>query len=113
MKTYFFKTTATMKEYNYKKWWIDPKIISDLEVQADTLESALKQYQSIAKEKYYVEISNNALKNKAPMYITVGGEDKQIGFIITGKTEFEHNYKWSVQYINLWITVKMTMDIEF
>ena len=27
---YIFKTTATMKEYNNKKWYIDGGIISDM-----------------------------------------------------------------------------------
>lgn len=27
MKTYLFETSATMKEYNNKNWWIDSGII--------------------------------------------------------------------------------------
>ena len=27
MKNYIFKTKATMKDYNRKKWWIDEDII--------------------------------------------------------------------------------------
>lgn len=29
MKTYIFRTTTTMKEYNSKHWWIDGNIIYD------------------------------------------------------------------------------------
>lgn len=37
---YIFKTTATMKEYNNKKWWIDGDIISDMRINADSVENA-------------------------------------------------------------------------
>lgn len=114
MKTFIFKTTATMKEYNCKKWWIDSKIVRDIEVKAETVEEALKEYQRIAKEKYYVVISNRAIKNKSPMYIDTKEEGtKQVGFVITGKTEFENNYKWSMQYIDLWVTVLTVIETNF
>ena len=29
---YIFKTTATMKEYNNKKWYIDGGIVSDMRI---------------------------------------------------------------------------------
>ena len=41
---YIFKTTATMKEYNNKKWWIDGDIISDMRINADSVENALEIY---------------------------------------------------------------------
>ena len=31
---YIFKTTATMKEYNNKKWYIDGGIVSDMRINA-------------------------------------------------------------------------------
>lgn len=34
---YQFKTTATMKPYNNKKWWIDDGIIREITVNADTI----------------------------------------------------------------------------
>ena len=110
---YSFKTTATMKEYNCKKWWIDSGIVREIVVNADSLNNALKKYREIVNDKYYVEISNNALKNKSPMYIdTESGSAEQIGYVITAKTDFEDrdNYKYSTQYIDLWVTIHILQN---
>ena len=50
------------------------------------------------------------------MYIdTVSGDSKQIGFVITGQCEFEdrYNYKWSKQYIDLWVSILTVIDTDF
>ena len=49
------------------------------------------------------------------MYIDTPDGEKQIGFVITGKTDFEdrENYKWSAQYIDLWVTVLTVIDTIF
>jgi len=36
MKTYIFRTTTTMKEYNSKRWWIDGNIITEKVIAAET-----------------------------------------------------------------------------
>lgn len=116
MNNYIFKTTTTMKEYNNKKWWIDSDIIREIRIAADNIQEALNQYREIASEKYGVSISTNAIKNKSPMYVdTANGDAKQVGYVITGKTEFEDrdNYKWSTQYIDLWVTILTVIDTEF
>lgn len=113
---FIFKTTTTMKEYNNKKWWIDSDIIREISVNADSLKQALEEYREIVKDKFYIEISNNAIKNKNPMFInTPDGNCKQVGYVITGKTEFEDrdNYKWSTQFIDLWVTVLTVIDTNF
>ena len=116
MKEFIFKTTATMKEYNNKKWWIDSDIVREIRIAAENVREALKQYREIVSEKFYIEISDNAIKCKSPMYIdTASGECKQVGYVITGKTDFEDrdNYKWSSQYIDLWVTILTITDTEF
>lgn len=112
MANYIFKTTATMKEYNNKKWWIDPDAIKEIHITASNLSEALEHYRAIVKNNYFVEISNNAMKNKSPMYV---GEGKQVGYVITGKTEFEDSEarKWSAQFIDLWVTVLTVVETEF
>lgn len=35
---YIFKTTATMKEYNNKKWYIDGGIVSDMRINANSID---------------------------------------------------------------------------
>lgn len=113
---YIFNTTTTMKPYNNKKWWIDGNIVTRKIIEADNVENALKQYKSIVEDKHCIEISNNAIKNKQPMYIdTQSGNAKQVGFVITGKTELEDddNYKWVSQYIDLWIEILTVKYTEF
>ena len=113
--TFIFKTTTTMKEYNARKWWIDSGIVREIQITADNLPAALEQYREIVAEKHYISISAHAIKNRNPMYIDTPDGEKQIGFVITGKTDFEdrENYKWSAQYIDLWITVLTVIDTIF
>ena len=66
---YIFKTTATMKEYNNKKWYIDGGIVSDLRINADSVENALEIYRERVEEKHYINISKNAIKNKSEMFV--------------------------------------------
>ena len=116
MKNYIFRTTTTMKEYNNRKWWIDRDIVTDKYITAENVTAALEQYRTEVENKHYITISNNALKNKSPMYIdTVDGDVKQVGFVITGKTEFEDRdkRKWSTQYIDLWVNIITVVDTEF
>ena len=115
MKKYLFKTTATMKEYNNKKWWIDSNIVSDKYINAENLNEALEKYKNLVEKKDYITISNNAIKNKNPMYVdTTDGKTKQVGYVITAKTEFQDdNYKWSTQYIDLWVSILTIEETEF
>lgn len=76
---YIFKTTATMKEYNNKKWYIDGGIVSDMRINADSVENALEIYRERVKEKHYISISKNAIKNKSEMFVdTDNGANKLV-----------------------------------
>lgn len=113
---YIFKTTATMKEYNNKKWYIDGGIVSDMRINADSVENALEIYRERVKEKNYIDISKNAIKNKSEMFVDLSdGSVKQVGYVITGKTEFDKgDYTgYSTQYIDLWITILTVVDTVF
>lgn len=113
---YIFKTTATMKEYNNKKWYIDGDIVSDMRINADSVENALKIYREQVKEKHYISISQNAVKNKLAMFVDLSdGGAKQVGYVITGKTEFDRgDYSgYSTQYIDLWITILTVVGTVF
>ena len=108
--------TERPKDINGKEWWIDSNIVREISVEADNTKEALEKYRKIVTEECYIEISNNAMKNKSPMYIdTKDGETKQIGYVITEKTEFEDrdNYRWSTQYIDLWVRILTVVDTEF
>lgn len=112
---YIFKTTATMKEYN-KKWYIDGGIVSDMRINADSVENALEIYRERVKEKHFINISKNAIKNKSEMFADLSdGRVKQVGYVITGKTEFDRgDYSgYSTQYIDLWITILTVVDTVF
>lgn len=113
---YIFKTTATMKEYNNKKWYIDGDIVSDMRINADSVENALEIYRERVEEKHYITISQNAIKNKSEMFADLSdGSVKQVGYVITGKTEFDRgNYTgYSTQYIDLWVTILTVVDTVF
>ena len=113
---YIFKTTATMKEYNNKKWYIDGGIVSDMRINADSVENALEIYRERVEEKHYISISQNAIKNKSEMFVDLSdGNVKQVGYVITGKTEFDRgDYSgYSTQYINLWVTILTVVDTVF
>ena len=112
MKTYLFCTTATMKEYNSRKWWIDSKIVRDMEIQAENVLSALNIWRARVSS---VDISANAIKNRDPMFCDFkDGSTKQVGYVITASTDFEtDNYKWSKQYIDLWVTIKEIAFCDF
>lgn len=113
---YIFKTTATMKEYNNKKWYIDGGIVSDMRINADSVENALEIYREQVEEKHYINISKNAIKNKSGMFADLSdGSVKQVGYVITGKTEFDRgNYSgYSTQYIDLWVTILTVVDTVF
>ena len=115
MKKFIFKTTATMKEYNARKWWIDSGVVREIQVEADNLKSALQLYREAVKETAYIEISDNAIKNKSAMYVdSKAGEAVQVGYVITGKTDFQKNSgEWSTQYIDLWVTVLTVVNTDF
>ena len=113
---YIFKTTATMKEYNNKKWYIDGGIVSDMRINADSVENALEIYRERGEEKHYITISKNAIKNKSEMFVDLSnGGVKQVDYVITGKTEFDRgDYSgYSTQYIDLWITILTVVDTVF
>ena len=113
---YIFKTTATMKEYNNKKWYIDGGIVSDMRIDADSVENALKIYRERVEEKHCIIISKNAIKNKSEMFVDLlDGGTKQVGYVITGKTEFDRgDYTgYSTQYIDLWVTILTVVDTVF
>lgn len=113
---YIFKTTATMKEYNNKKWYIDGGIVSDMRINADSVKNALEIYRERVKEKNYIDISKNAIKNKSEMFVDLSdGSVKQVGYVITGKTEFDRgDYTgYSTQYIDLWVTILTVVDTVF
>lgn len=114
MTNYIFKTKTTMKPYNNEKWWIDSDLIREIRIQAENLRDALMEYKEYVSEAAGVEISNNALKNKEPMYVDTQDEAKQVGYVITGKTDFEdrENYRWSSQYIDLWVTILTVVDTD-
>lgn len=116
MKEFIFKTTATMKEYNHKKWWIDSGIIPDMRINASSVKNALEIYRERVEEKHYITISRNAIKNKSEMFVdTPDGNAKQVGYVITGKTEFDKgDYTgYSTQYIDLWVTILTVVDTVF
>lgn len=115
MTHYLFNTVASMKEYNRSKWWIDSDIIKSIDIFADNITAALKEYQETVINDFYIDISNNAIKNKSPMYIDTKSGVKQIGFVITASCDFDRgDYTgFSKQYFDLWIEISEINDVDF
>ena len=107
---YTFDTTATMKPYNNKKWYICGDIVRRKTIEAKNLSEALKKYQDEVTNKDYITISDTALKRKSPMFIDTVEGAKQVGYVITGSTDFDDDGRgWVKQYIELWVTI--TQDV--
>ena len=109
MKTYLFKTAATVKEMDQGKYWLNGDFIGNVEVRAENLTDALASYADIVEKEYYVEVSKTAIKRKKGMFVDrLNGETVQVGYVITGRYYFElaDGYKWVKKYIDLWIDVK-------
>ena len=115
MKKFLFRTQTTMKEHNQKKWWIDSRYIGEKHIEADTVEEALVKYRELVKEKEYVVVSDNALKNKQPMFIDkADGQAMQIGYVITGQTEMmDDSNRITKQYVDLWVEIITIVETEF
>lgn len=112
---YIIKTEATMKDYNCTKWSIDSGIVPEMRINAYSVELALSVYRSRAEE-CGVSISQNAIKTKSAMLVDMpDGSIKQVGYVITGKAEFDKgDYTgWSTQYIDLWVTILTVVDTVF
>ena len=114
MNTYEFNTTTTMKDYNCKKWWIDSNIIPTIRINAENIKAALIEYKNKVYDRSYVTISENALRTKSPMYIDTVEGTKQVGYVITGSCDFQDDYyRWSKQFIDLWVDVHIINDTDF
>ena len=112
---FIFKTSATMKPHNYKKYWISSDIIREKQIEADDLSGAIKTYAERVENEDFITISKNAIKNRNPMYRDMkNGSTKQIGFVFTAQTEFNDDYKrWTKQYINLWVEIITVVETNF
>lgn len=109
MNTYLVKPCCTMKEYNRDKWFIMSDIMKEREIAADSVNECLALFRELAYNESYITISKSAIKNKRPMYIDTAAGVKQVGFVLTGLTEFEDrdNRKYSKQYIDIWLTIQL------
>ena len=112
---FIFKTSATMKEYNGDKWWIDEGIIREKIITADSTAEAIDKYVKLVERDDYTTITKNAIKNKKAMYIdNESGEAEQCGYVITASQYFQdEDGKLSKQYIELWITILTVVPTKF
>ena len=112
---FIFKTSATMKEYNRNKWWIDEGIIGEKIIAADSTAEAIDKYVKSVESDDYTTITKNAIKNKKAMYIdNESGEAEQCGYVITASQDFQdEDGKLSKQYIDLWITILTVVPTKF
>ena len=114
MNTYEFITACTTKT---DKYWICNDYIRPVTITAESLTEAINQYRESINNQYNVTISNNALKNKQPMYHDTPAGAVQTGYVITGYMDLftydDRRRKWISQYIDLWITIKTIVNTIF
>ncbi len=114
MANYLFNTKVTLnrKEDIRRGWYIDENYVRPISVNNDKgVKDALKEYVKIVQEKYDINISESALKNKEPMYVDINGRPKQVGYIIVGSTEMtDEKDVYRKKYISLWIQISMLND---
>ena len=112
---FIFKTSATMKDYNRDKWWIDRGIIGEKIIAADSTAEALDKYVKSVESDDYTTITKNAIKYKEAMYIdNESGEAEQCGYVITSSQDVQDDdVKLSKQYIDLWITILTVVPTKF
>lgn len=112
---FLFTTDTTMKEYNGDRWWIDSDIIKPQYIEAENLKQAIEKYQEITLDKYYIDISKNAIKTKQPIYRDLkNGGAEQVGYIFTASMDFYGESCQGVKnYINLWTTIETLTPTAF
>ena len=113
---YSFNTSATLKEKDREKWWLDYDLVKTIELDASNLCEALEKYQQIVNDRTDVRISKNAIQKKQKMFIEVnpGGDSKQIGYVITGYTSFEReNGGFVNKFIDLWVEIRVISYPDF
>lgn len=110
MNTYQITTTTTMKEYNRKRFWIDADIIRPVTVKAESVSQALRKYQQIVADKFYITISDNALKTKQPIYTDTPTSYAQVGYIITGIASIDNGQRYVEQYVDLWAKIQIVVN---
>lgn len=108
MKTYVFKPTVTMKDYNAENYWIDRDILGSFEIDAESLTDAIRQFCENTREDEAVTISKNAEKKPSIMYYDDrDGNSIPCGFVFTGKTMFQDEYgHWTDQYVDVWTDIR-------
>ena len=106
MKKYLFRTTATMKDYNRRQYWIDAETVPEIEINAEGLPEAVEKYRE-AVGRQYIEISKTAAKKPEKMYQDgADGAPVWIGYIFTGKMEMPNDAEeMRFQYIELWAKI--------
>lgn len=107
---YSFNTSTTVKEKDRGKWWLNDDLVKTIELEASNLCEALEKYRQIVNDRYYVQISKNAVHKKEKMFMEIKpeGRSKQIGYVITGSTCFEReNGGFINKFIDLWVEIRV------
>ena len=114
MTTFLFQTETTMKPYNNTKWYIVRDFIPNKFIAAPSLADAIEKWRKTISEDCCVQISDNAIKTKEPMFIDTESGAKQTGYVFTAKTDLQDSHdRWSSQYIELWTTILTITDTKF
>lgn len=110
---FIFKTNLTMKPQDRDRWWIDD-YVKNITIISENLKTALTKYRTYLEDENGILLSNNTLKKLEPIYCDdENGNDKQIGYIFTGKTIFDNGHGWTDKYIDVWTEILTIVDTDF
>ena len=111
---YIFKTKTFTKKKDDNKWWIDMHYVSDKAIAADNVSEAIKTYRILVKSGDNISISDNALRNKEPLYMATETGSKQVGYWITGKTSIQDDDGYRKEkYIDMEVMILTVVDTKF
>jgi phosphoglucomutase len=108
MKCYQFTTTATLKDKDAGKFWLNQDFIGTIEVRAESVQDALSEYVGTLSDIYSVDVSKTAIRHKRAMLIdTESGETVQMGYILNCKCVLEHtgDHELVNKNIDLWVKI--------
>ena len=109
-KQIFAEVVTTAKTQDF---WIDARISKV--ILSESTEEAFEEILKEMEDRYFINFSKNARKNKSAMYRDTddGSVPKQIGWTITGKTQVDFDGDWKQKYVDCWVEMYELKNLEF
>lgn len=120
MKTFYFLFSVTPSEIIRNGEFVKPDFYTGISREsklfsAENLADALQLFRNYMEDSQFVTISKTAIKNPAPMYVDIEGQDepKQVGLVFKSSMEIEFDSGWKRRYTDTWVEIKELQDVDF